>query len=97
MKTFEFTGRKYDAHKYECVEEKNLGQMQFESVNHAELWFLENYPNYYFGGNIVQVDDVECPDFVCIPVPAYYKEFYDTDNMAYIVIKELDYLKSLNN
>lgn len=97
MKTFEFTGRKYDTNKFECIEERIFERKQFESVNHAELWFLENYPDYYFGGNIRQVDGVERPDFVCIPVPAYYKEFYDTDNMAYIVVKELDYLKSLNS
>lgn len=97
MKTFEFTGRRYGENRYECIEEKILGVREFESLNHAEMWFLANYPDWFFGGNIRQMDDVECPDFACIPVPAYYKDFYGTDNMAYIVCKELDYLQSLNS
>lgn len=93
MKTFVFTGRKYDENN-NVVEEKRFEPVRFESISHAEVWFLTNYPNYYFGGNIKQAN-VKNPDFVCIPVPGYYKEFYDTDNMAYIVAKELEYLKSL--
>lgn len=93
MKTFMFTGRKYGEDKYNPIEEKKFEPKQFESITHAEAWFLANYPDYYFGGNIKQVGGEG--DFVCIPVPDYYKEFYDTDNMAYIAVKELEYLKSL--
>lgn len=93
MKTFAFIGRKYDESN-NVIEEKKFGPQRFESISHAEVWFLSNYPDYYFGGNIKQMN-VKNPDFVCVPVPSYYKEFYDTDNMAYIVVKELEYLKSL--
>lgn len=93
MKTFMFTGRKYNESKSEPIEEKKFDPMKFESISHAETWFLVNYPDYYFGGNIKQVGGKQ--DFTCIPVPDYYKEFYGTDNMAYIVVKELEYLKSL--
>lgn len=93
MKTFAFTGRKYDQSN-NVIEEKKFEPQRFESISHAEVWFLSNYPDYYFGGNIKQMN-VKNPDFVCVPVPSYYREFYDTDNMAYIVIKELEYLKSL--
>lgn len=95
MKTFEFTGRKYDKDN-NVIEEKKFEPMRFESISHAEVWFLANHPDYYFGGNIKQMN-VKNPDFVCVPVPDYYKEFYDTDNMAYIAVKELEYLKSLIN
>lgn len=94
MKTFMFTGRKYGEDKYNPIEEKKFEPKQFESLSHAEVWFLANYPDYYFGGSIKQMN-VKNPDFVCIPVPDYYKDFYETDNMAYIVVKELEYLKSL--
>lgn len=93
MKTFMFTGRKYGENKYNYIEEKKFEPKQFESILHAEVWFLANYPDYYFGGNIQQVGGRQ--DFTCIPVPYYYKDFYKTDNMAYIAAKELEYLKSL--
>ena len=93
MKTFAITGRKYNESN-NVIEEKKFEPQRFESISHAEVWLLSNYPDYYFGGNIMQVN-VKTPDLVCVPVPSYYKEFYDTDNMAYIVVKELEYLKSL--
>lgn len=84
MKKFQIVGRKYDlvnleycswdtSHEFpmgKFVCEEVFPIMEFESLAYAEYWLLDNYPEYYMGGNIWEVESNNgYPDFACFAVP----------------------------
>ena len=105
MKTCQIIGRKYSTEKrfkewdkekqfpsYEQIDEHKFPPKQFESIRHAEIWLLENFPEYYFGANIKCLDNT---DFSCIAIPSYYEGYYKTDNRQKIINTMLEELKNI--
>lgn len=95
MKKFKFIGRKYSTEKtfynwdskkefffYKEIETREFPAMEFKSLNHAELWFLENHPEYYFGCNVCGVGNT---DFSMVAVPSYYEELVNTNDRNFII------------
>lgn len=95
FKTFKITGRKYTTEKsfytwdtdrkyfyYEQTEEKELGTFKFKSLTDTEIFLIANYPDYYFGANIVQVDGT---DFLINACADYYEMQYQTNDRQKII------------
>lgn len=83
---------------YKEVEKKIFTPKGITSLNEAELWLLENEPEYYFGASIfeqykMEPVDKEALDFSFIAIPSYYETIYDTTNRQDIIkqlIKEVE-------
>lgn len=105
FKTFKIIGRKFDTEKkfykwddekrffhYDEIEEKELGIFKFKNLKEAEIFLLANFPEYYFGANIVQTDKEYGNDFLMVAVPQYYEQYYktnDREKIINIIIKKL--------
>jgi hypothetical protein len=94
MANIKIVGRKYGTEKrfadwdkekkwreYDKLDEIEL-TVDFPNVRAAEKWFAENYPDYYMGCNIRNLDNGE---FCMNPVPAYWEEELGTDNREWII------------
>lgn len=94
-KTFRFIGRKFSTDKsfydwdkehrffhYEQTEEKELGTFTFSDLDEADKFFLLNFPEWYFGSNIVGVDN---NDFSLQCVPEYYEQIFRTSDRKAIL------------
>lgn len=95
FKTFKITGRKYTTEKsfykwdtehkyfyYEEIEQKELGIFKFKSLTEAELFLIGNYPEYYFGACIKQIDGT---DFLINADASYYEMTYQTSDREKII------------
>ena len=104
FKTFKIIGSKYSTERkyydwskdkkyfyYDCIEEKELGTFKFKNLDEAKIFFIANYPEYYFGACIKQVDG---GDFWINAVPDYYEMLYGTSDRQVILD---DILESLYN
>lgn len=109
MKHFKITGTKYSTeprfldwdkqHNYPFYDEIDTMEfpvMECESVHTASNWLLDNYPEYYFGCSIVQVNpdgtNVERGDFLLLAIPSYYEMEFQTTDRDYI-LKQLRELR----
>lgn len=93
MKTFKIVGNKYGTEKkfwdnnckyytYDSIDEKTFGPYEFEDINHAEKWMIENHPDYFFGCNIIGVDNT---DFALIAVPEYWETTENTTDREKLI------------
>ena len=54
---------------YRIIDKVDLGIHDFDSLDDAELWLLNNHPENYFGANIVSTEN---SDFMCIATKEYF-------------------------
>lgn len=105
MKKFKITGTKYDTtpsyydwdkkHKHPTYKQIDkmvlLEEGEFESVGEAEKWLLANYPEWWFGCSITEVDSTsEMPDFLVNALVEYYECSYHTTDRKEIIKKEIE-------
>lgn len=64
------------------VGDEIFGPMEFEDIDHAELWLIENHPEYYFGCNIVCVDN---SDFLAKAIFEYYANIHETSDFDKLI------------
>lgn len=95
FKTFKITGSKYTTEKtfydwdeskryfhYEEIERKELGTFKFQSLKDAEIFLIANYPEYYFGACIKQIDGT---DFLINADASYYEIEFQTSDRTKII------------
>lgn len=95
FKTFEIIGAKFATEKsyylgdkekkyfyYEQIETKPLGTFKFKNLKDAEIFLIANYPEYYFGACIRQLDGT---DFLVNAGASYYEMTFQTNDRAKII------------
>lgn len=96
FKTFKITGTKYGTEKiypyawdeekkyfsYEQIERKEIGIFKFPSLTDAQIFLIANYPEYYFGSSIQQIDGT---DFCIEADVSYYEMTFQTSDRAAII------------
>ena len=95
LKTFKITGAKFTTEKsyydwdkeqkyfrYEEIERREIGIFRFKSLTDAELFLIGNYPDYYFGACIKQVDGT---DFLINADASYYEMECQTSDREKII------------
>ena len=95
FKTFKITGAKFTTEKsfyewdtnrkyfyYKQTERAELGTFKFKNLKDAEIFLIANYPEYYFGANIIQVDGT---DFWLNAGADYYEMEYQTSDREKII------------
>jgi hypothetical protein len=75
MTTYKMVGFESDKRDAQGrLQEVNIGTIQANSMVEVALFVAMNFPQYYFGLNIVEVDaSKKCPDFMCLAVKDYYE------------------------
>lgn len=84
MKRFKLLGYKDEKH----IE---LGSIDAHDLHEVKFFLAVNFPDYYYGAGISQVDGGDYPDFMCIPV----KDWFKKEDGTYILPLE-DAVKSLD-